>query len=184
MNSIPTTNPSSSQASALIATAPAPSPFNLRIGEGWDVHALVPGRKLIIGGVLIPHTLGLLGHSDADVLLHAITDALLGAAGLGDIGRHFPDTDATFAGADSVVLLTEALRRVAAQGWRVGNLDATVVAQAPKLAAHIPLMCEHIAHALGVTLEQVNVKAKTAEKLGTIGNGLSIEARAVVLLYR
>ena len=173
-----------SQASAPIAVTTTSSPLNLRIGEGWDVHALVPGRKLVIGGVLIPHALGLLGHSDADVLLHAITDALLGAAGLGDIGRHFPDTDAAFAGADSMVLLTEAMRRVAATGWRVGNLDATVVAQAPKLAAYIPRMCEHIAQALGMAVSQVNVKAKTAEKLGATGQGLSIEARAVVLLFR
>lgn len=159
------------------------SPFNLRIGEGWDVHALVPGRKLIIGGVHVPHTAGLLGHSDADVLLHAITDAVLGAAGLGDIGRHFPDTDPQFSGADSTVLLAEAMRRVRAQGYRLGNLDATVVAQAPKLAGHIPAMCARIAEVLGVAVSQVNVKAKTAEKLGPVGQGQSIEARAVVLLY-
>lgn len=156
--------------------------MKLRVGEGWDVHALVPGRKLILGGVEVPHTLGLLGHSDADVLLHAITDALLGAAGLGDIGRHFPDTDAQFKGADSGVLLAEAARRVQAQGWRINNIDSTVVAQAPKLAPHIPLMCERIAALLGLAREQVNVKAKTAEKLGPVGEGLSMEARAVVLL--
>lgn len=159
-----------------------PPPFNLRIGEGWDVHALVPGRKLVIGGVEIPYHLGLLGHSDADVLLHAVTDALLGAAGLGDIGTHFPDTDKRFAGADSSVLLAEAWRRVQAHGYRLANLDTTVIAQAPKLAAHIPLMRERMAQTLGVTPGQVNVKAKTAEKLGPVGQGLSIEARAVVLL--
>lgn len=154
----------------------------IRIGEGWDVHALVPGRKLIIGGVEIPFDRGLLGHSDADVLLHAITDALLGAAGLGDIGRHFPDTDDRFKGADSVVLLVEAARRVREQGWQVGNIDSTVIAQAPKLAPHIEAMRNRIAQALDLAPGQVNVKAKTAEKLGPVGQGLSIEARAVVLL--
>jgi 2-C-methyl-D-erythritol 2,4-cyclodiphosphate synthase len=153
-----------------------------RIGEGWDVHALVPGRVLIIGGVRIAHDQGLLGHSDADVLLHAITDALLGAAGLGDIGRHFPDTDARFKGADSSALLAEAARRVRAAGFEIGNVDSTVVAQAPKLAPHIGAMCESIARTLGLAPEQVNVKAKTAEKIGPVGQGLSIEARAVVLL--
>jgi 2-C-methyl-D-erythritol 2,4-cyclodiphosphate synthase len=153
-----------------------------RIGEGWDVHALVPGRPLIIGGVTIPHTMGLLGHSDADVLLHAITDALLGAAALGDIGRHFPDTDERFRGADSSVLLAEVARRVRAAGFEIGNMDSTVIAQAPKLAAHIGAMCERIAQVLGVAVGQVNVKAKTAEKLGPVGQGLSIEARAVALL--
>lgn len=158
--------------------------MNIRIGEGWDVHALVPGRKLILGGVEIPHALGLLGHSDADVLLHAITDAVLGAAGLGDIGRHFPDTDAQFKGADSSLLLAEAMRRVRAQGWELLNLDSTIIAQAPKLAGHMPAMHESVARALGVQPTQVNVKAKTAEKLGPIGQGQSIEARAVVLLQR
>ena len=153
-----------------------------RIGEGWDVHALVPGRPLTIGGVTIPHTLGLLGHSDADVLLHAITDALLGAAALGDIGRHFPDTDERFKGSDSLLLLTEVARRVRAAGFEIGNVDSTVIAQAPKLAPHIPAMCERIATALGVAVDQVNVKAKTAEKLGPVGQGLSMEARAVALL--
>lgn len=156
--------------------------MNIRVGEGWDVHALVAGRKLIIGGVEIPFHLGLLGHSDADVLLHAITDALLGAAGLGDIGRHFPDTDAQFKGADSMVLLAEAARRVRAQGWRIGNVDSTVIAQAPKMAPHIPAMCQRIATALEIEAAQVNVKAKTAEKLGPVGQGQSMEARAVVLL--
>ena len=156
--------------------------MNFRIGEGWDTHALVAGRKLIIGGVEIPHDKGLLGHSDADVLLHAITDALLGAAGLGDIGRHFPDTDERFKGADSSVLLAEVARRVRAAGFEIGNVDSTVIAQAPKLAPHIGGMCESIARTLGVALVQVNVKAKTAEKLGPVGQGLSIEARAAVLL--
>jgi 2-C-methyl-D-erythritol 2,4-cyclodiphosphate synthase len=153
-----------------------------RVGEGWDIHALVPGRKLVIGGVAIPFERGLLGHSDADVLLHAITDALLGAAGLGDIGRHFPDADDRFRGADSAVLLAEAARRVREQGLRIGNVDSTVIAQAPKLAAHIDAMRERIAQVLGVAATQVNVKAKTAEKLGPVGQGLAMEARAIVLL--
>ncbi len=156
--------------------------MTFRIGEGWDTHALVPGRKLIIGGVDIPFDRGLLGHSDADVLLHAITDALLGAAGLGDIGRHFPDTDARFKGADSVVLLTEAALRVREQGYQIGNVDSTVIAQAPKLAPHIDAMRRRIAQALELAPDSVNVKAKTAEKMGPVGEGLSIEARAVVLL--
>lgn len=163
-----------------VPLAPRP-PF--RIGEGWDTHALVPGRKLILGGVEISHTLGLLGHSDADVLLHAIIDALVGAAGLGDIGRHFPDTDTRFKGADSMLLLRETGRLLAAQGWRIGNIDSTIVAQSPKLAPHIPAMRVRIAEALGLDGEQVNVKAKTAEKLGPVGQGLSLEARAVALLY-
>lgn len=158
--------------------------MNFRIGEGWDVHALVPGRKLILGGVEIAHTTGLLGHSDADVLLHAITDAVLGAAGLGDIGRHFPDTDAQFKGADSSVLLAEAMRRVRAAGYELVNLDSTVIAQAPKLAPHMAAMNASVAKALGVQADQVNVKAKTAEKLGPVGMGQSIEARAVALLSR
>lgn len=167
-----------------MVTPSAVNAMNFRIGEGWDTHALVPGRKLIIGGVQIPHPTGLLGHSDADVLLHAITDALLGAAALGDIGRHFPDTDPEFKGANSVVLLTETMRRVREKGWEVGNVDSTVVAQAPKLAPHIPAMRECIAKALGVALDQVNVKAKTAEKLGPVGQLQSMEARAVALLVR
>lgn len=158
--------------------------FNIRVGEGWDVHQLVAGRKLILGGVEVPHTTGLLGHSDADVLLHAITDALFGAAGLGDIGRHFPDTDVQFRGADSAVLLGEAARRVRAAGWEIGNVDSTVIAQAPKLAPHIPAMCRRIAQVLGLAPDQVNVKAKTAEKLGPVGEGRAMEARAVVLLHR
>jgi 2-C-methyl-D-erythritol 2,4-cyclodiphosphate synthase len=154
----------------------------LRIGEGWDTHALVPGRKLVIGGVDIPFERGLLGHSDADVLAHAITDALYGAAGLGDIGRHFPDTDERFKGANSMLLLAETVRRVREAGWDVANIDSTVVAQQPKLAPHIAAMRQRLAQALQIGEDQVNVKAKTAEKLGPVGQGLSIEARAVVLL--
>ncbi len=158
--------------------------MQMRIGEGWDIHALVPGRALVLGGVTIPHTTGLLGHSDADVLLHAITDALVGAAGLGDIGTHFPDTAAEFRGANSAVLLTEAMRRVAALGWVVNNVDSTVIAQAPKLAPHMAAMRASIAKALGITEGQVNVKAKTAEKMGPVGQGAAMEARAVVLLVK
>ncbi len=158
--------------------------MSLRIGEGWDVHALVAGRPLVLGGVTVPFHLGLLGHSDADVLLHAITDALLGAAALGDIGRHFPDTEAAFKGADSMVLLVEAARRVRTAGWAIGNIDSTVIAQAPKLMPHIPAMCARIAEGLGLALDQVNVKAKTAEKMGPVGLGQAMEARAVVLLVR
>ena len=159
-------------------------PPEFRIGQGWDTHALVAGRKLIIGGVEIAHPVGLLGHSDADVLLHAVIDALLGAAALGDIGRHFPDTDPRFRGADSVALLRETGILLAGAGYGIGNLDATVVAQAPKLAAHIPAMCACIAQTLGLVAGQVNVKAKTAEKLGPVGEGLSMEAQAVALIYR
>lgn len=158
--------------------------MNFRIGEGWDVHALVAGRKLILGGVEIPFALGLLGHSDADVLLHAITDALLGAAALGDIGTHFPDTDERFKGADSGALLTEAARRVREKGFEIGNVDSTVIAQAPKLMPHMAAMRAHIALALGVEVDQVNVKAKTAEKMGPVGLGQAMEARAVVLLVK
>ncbi len=156
----------------------------IRIGEGWDIHALVEGRKLILGGVDIAHHKGLLGHSDADALLHAITDALLGAAALGDIGSHFPDTDAQFKGADSAALLREVARRVRAKGYAIGNVDSTVIAQAPKLAPHIAAMRESIARALSLDVDQVNVKAKTAEKMGPVGEGLAIEARAVVLLFK
>lgn len=156
--------------------------MKFRVGEGWDVHALVPGRKLVLGGIEIPHTAGLLGHSDADALLHATTDALLGAAGLGDIGSHFPDTDPRFKGADSAVLLAEALRAVTAAGWQVVNVDSTVVAQAPRLAPHREAMRQRVAQVLGLAPDCVNIKAKTAEKLGPIGQGLAIEARAVVLL--
>jgi 2-C-methyl-D-erythritol 2,4-cyclodiphosphate synthase len=164
---------------------PAPVlPLPLRIGEGWDTHALVPGRALVLGGVTIPHERGLLGHSDADALLHAITDALLGGAGLGDIGRHFPDTALEFKGADSHHLLVEAVRRVRAAGWVVGNVDSTIIAQAPRMAAHIPAMVARIADALGVGADRVNVKAKTAERMGPVGRGEAIEARAVALLLR
>ncbi|NMM28127.1 MAG: 2-C-methyl-D-erythritol 2,4-cyclodiphosphate synthase [Glaciimonas sp.] len=159
------------------------NPIPFRIGQGYDCHALVPGRALIIGGVTIAHKTGLLGHSDADVLLHAIIDALLGAAGLGDIGRHFPDTDAQFAGADSRLLLREALKRVAAAGYAVGNLDATIIAQAPKMAPHIAQMAVNLAEDLGVAAGQVNIKAKTNEKLGALGREEGIAAQAVVLIY-
>jgi 2-C-methyl-D-erythritol 2,4-cyclodiphosphate synthase len=154
----------------------------MRIGEGWDIHALVSGRPLVLGGVTIPHTHGLLGHSDADALLHALTDALLGAAALGDIGRHFPDTDPAFRGADSAVLLAEAARRIRDAGWEIVNVDSTVIAQVPRLAPHIPAMVARIASVLGVAPGQVNVKAKTAEKMGPVGEGAAIEARAVCLL--
>ena len=156
--------------------------MNFRIGEGWDIHALVPGRALVLGGVTLAHPQGLLGHSDADVLLHALTDALLGAAALGDIGSHFPDSATEFRGADSMLLLVEALRRVRAAGWDVGNLDSTIIAQAPRLAAHIPLMRERISQALELQPGQLNIKAKTAERLGPVGQGAAIEARAVALL--
>jgi 2-C-methyl-D-erythritol 2,4-cyclodiphosphate synthase len=162
---------------------PTPSTKRTRIGEGWDIHALVAGRPLILGGVTIPFHLGLLGHSDADALLHAITDALLGAAGLGDIGSHFPDTDEKFKGADSSVLLAETARRVRATGYEIGNIDSTVIAQAPRLAPHIATMRANIAKTLGLAEGQVNVKAKTAEKMGPVGQGSAIEARAVVLIW-
>ena len=155
-----------------------------RIGEGWDSHALVAGRRLVLGGVEIPHTHGLQGHSDADALCHAITDALFGAAALGDIGHHFPDTDAQYKGADSLALLAEAARRVKGAGWQVGNVDATVIAQAPRLAPHVPAMRQCIGRALGVALDQVSVKAKTAEKMGPVGHGEAMEARAVCLIFR
>ena len=155
-----------------------------RIGQGYDCHALVGGRRLIIGGVDIPHSTGLLGHSDADVLLHAITDAIFGSAGLGDIGRHFPDTDANFAGADSRVLLRAAVQRLHAAGYVIGNLDATIIAQAPKMAPHIPTMVANIAADLQVEPEQVNIKAKTNEKLGYLGREEGIAAEAVVLVLR
>jgi 2-C-methyl-D-erythritol 2,4-cyclodiphosphate synthase len=155
-----------------------------RVGQGYDCHALVPGRKLIIGGVTIPHASGLLGHSDADVLLHAITDAILGAAGLGDIGRHFPDTDPQFAGADSRRLLREAGKRVAAAGYQIGNIDATIVAQAPKMAPHIVQMNANVAEDLGIAAGQVNIKAKTNERLGYLGREEGIAADAVALIYK
>jgi 2-C-methyl-D-erythritol 2,4-cyclodiphosphate synthase len=154
----------------------------MRIGQGFDVHQLVEGRKLIIGGVEIPHDKGLLGHSDADVLLHAICDALLGAAALGDIGRHFSDTDAKFKNMDSRILLREVARMVTNAGFRIGNLDATIIAQAPRMAPHIPRMVENIAADLGVALNAVNVKATTTERLGFSGRGEGIAAQAVALL--
>ncbi|MDO8292043.1 MAG: 2-C-methyl-D-erythritol 2,4-cyclodiphosphate synthase [Gallionella sp.] len=154
----------------------------MRIGQGFDVHQLVEGRRLIIGGVEIPHGKGLLGHSDADVLLHAISDALLGAAALGDIGKHFADTDAKFKNIDSRILLREVLHLVREQGYRVGNVDATIIAQAPKMAPHIPQMVAHIAADLRVEKNAVNVKATTTEQLGFSGRGEGIAAQAVVLL--
>lgn len=154
----------------------------MRIGQGFDVHALVPGRKLIVGGVEIPFERGLAGHSDADVLLHAITDALLGAAALGDIGGHFPDTDPAYRGADSRTLLRAAMTKVGAAGYSVANVDATIIAEQPKMAPHIPAMIACIAADLGLKPGQVNVKAKTTERLGFIGRGEGIAAEAVVLL--
>ena len=158
--------------------------MQFRIGEGWDIHALVEGRKLVLGGVEIPFHKGLLGHSDADALLHAITDALLGAAALGDIGTLFPDTDAGFKGADSAVLLAEAIAQVRALGFDVSNVDCTVIAQAPKLAPYKQTMRARIAQILGIEVNQVNVKAKTAEKMGPVGEGQAMEARAVCLLIK
>jgi 2-C-methyl-D-erythritol 2,4-cyclodiphosphate synthase len=158
--------------------------LSLRVGEGWDTHQLVVGRPLVLGGVTIPHTHGLLGHSDADALLHAITDALLGAAGLGDIGHHFPDTDPAFKGADSVHLLKAAAQRVRDEGYVLLNVDSTIVAQAPKMAPHIPAMRDCIAAALGLPASAVNVKAKTAERMGPVGELRAIEARAICLLFR
>lgn len=155
-----------------------------RIGQGYDCHALVPGRALILGGVKIPHRLGLLGHSDADVLLHAITDALFGAAGLGDIGRHFPDTDPNYAGADSRTLLKDAGRRIREAGYEIGNIDATVIAQAPKMAPHIPAMIINIAADLELDPQQVNIKAKTNERLGWEGREEGMGADAIALIYR
>jgi len=154
----------------------------VRIGHGLDVHQLVEGRKCIIGGVEIPHEKGLLGHSDADVLLHAICDALLGAAGLGDIGRHFPDTDAQYKGADSRALLREVIELLKKSGYAVGNIDATIIAQAPKMAPHIQRMCLNIAADCGIEVSQVNVKATTTEKLGFTGRGEGIAAEAVCLI--
>ncbi|AVG16202.1 MULTISPECIES: 2-C-methyl-D-erythritol 2,4-cyclodiphosphate synthase [Chromobacteriaceae] len=153
-----------------------------RIGQGYDVHQLVEGRPLILGGVDVPHDKGLLGHSDADALLHAITDALLGAAALGDIGRHFPDTAVEFKGADSRALLREAAARVRAAGWRPVNVDSTLIAQRPKLAPHIDAMRANIAADLGLEVGAVNVKGKTNEKLGYLGRCEAIEAQAVCLL--
>ena len=161
----------------------APPPV-WRIGEGWDSHALVAGRKLVLGGGEIAHTHGLMGHSDADALCHAITDALFGAAAMGDIGFHFPDTDPQYKGADSIALLAECARRVRGAGWQIGNVDSTITAQAPKMAPHILAMRQRIATALLLKLDQVSVKAKTAEKMGPVGRGESIEARAVCLITK
>lgn len=158
--------------------------MKFRIGEGWDTHQLVEGRKLMLGGLEVPHSKGLLGHSDADVLLHAITDALLGAAALGDIGKHFPDTDAQYKGVDSAVLLAKVAADIRVLGYTLGNLDSTIIAQAPKLAPYIAPMRERIAAVLGVDVDLVNVKAKTAEKMGPVGEGRAMEARAVVLLLK
>ena len=158
------------------------TPF--RVGQGYDVHALTPGRKLILGGVGIPHHQGLLGHSDADALLHAVTDAILGAAGLGDIGGMFPDAGPQWAGADSRALLRGAMDAVREAGWRVGNIDATVIAQSPRLAPHVAAMRANIAADLGVGAEAVNVKGKTNERLGFEGRGEGIAAHAVALLLR
>jgi 2-C-methyl-D-erythritol 4-phosphate cytidylyltransferase / 2-C-methyl-D-erythritol 2,4-cyclodiphosphate synthase len=159
-----------------------------RIGEGWDTHQLVEGRPLVLGGVTIPPTpqfsKGLLGHSDADALCHAITDALLGAAALGDIGKHFPDTDPRYKGADSTLLLKHTAALVRGEGWQIGNVDSTVIAQAPKLAPFIDAMRKNLSEALGLEIAQVNVKAKTAEKMGPVGEGLAMEARAVAMLLR
>jgi 2-C-methyl-D-erythritol 2,4-cyclodiphosphate synthase len=156
----------------------------MRIGHGYDVHRLVEGRKLILGGVDIPYPKGLLGHSDADVLLHAISDAILGAIAEGDIGRHFPDTDPRYKGADSLKLLSHVMKLADDKGYRVGNLDATIVAQRPKLAPHIPLMRENIAVVLFAEIDRVNVKATTTEELGFAGRGEGIAAYAVVLMER
>lgn len=153
-----------------------------RIGQGYDCHALAPDRELIVGGVTIPHKMGLMGHSDADVLLHAVTDALIGAAALGDIGSHFPDTDPRFAGADSRALLRAVGELIRSSGYAIGNIDATIIAQAPKMAPHIPKMREHIAADLGLVVGQVNIKAKTNEKLGYLGREEGMAAQAVVLL--
>lgn len=158
--------------------------FPFRVGQGFDVHALVQGRPLVIGGVTIPHTHGLLGHSDADVLLHAITDALLGAAGLGDIGRHFPDTDPAYKGADSRVLLRDAMGKVRAAGWAVVNIDATVHAQAPKIGPHAAAMVRNVATDLGVEESAVNIKAKTNEGLGYLGRKEGIAATVVAMIAR
>ena len=157
---------------------------DIRIGHGYDVHRLAEKRKLIIGGVEIPHKLGLLGHSDADVLTHAVMDAMLGALALGDIGKHFPDTDERYAGADSIQLLRFVTGMIRQEGWELGNLDATVLAQAPKLAPHIPKMRQILSEAIGCDVSQVSVKATTEEKLGFTGNEEGIAAHCVVLLQR
>ena len=157
---------------------------DIRVGQGFDVHQLVVGRPLVIGGVTIPYEKGLLGHSDADVLLHAVTDALFGACGLGDIGRHFPDTSSDYAGADSRVLLRSAAQRVREAGFEIGNVDATIIAQAPRMAPHVGAMVAHIAADLGIAVSRVNVKAKTTETLGFTGRGEGIAAEAIALVSR
>lgn len=156
----------------------------MRIGQGYDVHRLVEGRKLILGGVEVPFERGLLGHSDADVLTHAVMDALLGAAGLGDIGQHFPDSDPAYAGADSLRLLAAVMEKLTAAGWQVGNVDATIIAQRPKLATFLPQMRQNLALIMGVLPDQINVKATTEEGLGFTGSGEGIAAQAVALLVK
>ena len=157
---------------------------DMRVGHGYDVHRLVPDRKLILGGVDIPHETGLLGHSDADVLTHAVMDSLLGALALGDIGKHFPDTDPAYKGADSLKLATHVAALIRKEGWSIGNVDATVIAQAPKLAPHIASMRENLAAALGIAVDRIGVKATTEEKLGFTGEKLGISAHAVSLLFK
>ena len=156
----------------------------MRIGMGYDVHKLVPERKLILGGVTIPYELGLLGHSDADVLLHAIMDSLLGAAALGDIGKHFPDTDDKFKGISSIKLLTEVGKLISEKGYKIENIDATIIAQKPKMSPHIPLMRENIASALNIELDKINVKATTEEGLGFTGEGKGISSQSICLLTK
>ena len=156
----------------------------IRVGEGWDVHALVEGRPLIMGGITIPYHLGLLGHSDADVLAHAIIDSLLGAAAIGDIGRHYSDKDPQFKGADSMVLLADSVQKIKALGWSIGNIDSTIICQSPKLANFIPLMQQRLAQVMQINEQDINVKAKTAEKMGPVGEGKAIEARSVCLLLK
>ena len=156
----------------------------MRIGQGYDVHRLVEGRKLILGGVDIPYEFGLLGHSDADVLTHAIMDALLGAAGMGDIGRHFPDTDSQYAGADSLKLLASVVEKLTDAGWVIGNIDSTIVAQRPKLAPYLAQMQQNLASVMGIRPDQVNVKATTEEKLGFTGSGEGMAAQAIALLIK
>jgi 2-C-methyl-D-erythritol 2,4-cyclodiphosphate synthase len=165
-------------------TSSAPHIPQFRIGQGYDVHALVEGRKLILGGVHVPSDQGLLGHSDADALLHALTDALLGAAGLGDIGKHFPDTDARYAGINSRLFLSEAAQHVRNAGYEVGNIDATIIAQAPKMAPHLPQMVANVSTDCGITPEQINLKAKTNEKLGWEGRQEGMAAQVVALIFR
>ncbi|QWD78988.1 2-C-methyl-D-erythritol 2,4-cyclodiphosphate synthase [Polynucleobacter sp. MWH-Spelu-300-X4] len=165
-----------------MTTAHSSIPF--RVGQGYDLHALVPSGNLILGGVHIPHTHGLLGHSDADALLHALTDALLGAAALGDIGRHFPDTDERYKGADSRVLLRGTVALIQAAGYQVGNVDATIICQSPKMAPYIPEMIKNIASDLGISASHVNIKAKTNEGLGHLGRGEGIAVHAIALIHK